>query len=80
MTEKLGNNFRGKAEAVRVLRDYVKIKQGHNVIILTDNAVRKLARMTDIRLHHGPNPHGDHCSRLPGLLLALSALSGSFGY
>jgi|DEB3_MinimDraft_2_1074329.scaffolds.fasta_scaffold110070_2 hypothetical protein len=45
MTEKLGNNFRGKAEAVRVLRDYVKIKQGHNVIILTDNAVRKLARM-----------------------------------
>jgi len=45
MTQKLGTNFRGKAEAIKVLGSYVKIKQGHNVIILTDNAVRKLARL-----------------------------------
>lgn len=45
MTQKLGNNFRGNAHAVRVLRDYIKINQGHNVIILTDKQLRKVARM-----------------------------------
>ena len=43
--QKLGTNFRGNAEAVVVLRDYIKIKQGNNVVILTKMAARKVARM-----------------------------------
>jgi len=39
---KLGKNFRGKAQANRVMGEYIKIKQGRNVVILTENQVKKM--------------------------------------
>lgn len=39
---KLGRNYRGKAEARRVMRDYIQIRQGRNVVVLTEKQLRKL--------------------------------------
>ena len=39
----LGKNFRGKAKADRLMGEYVRIKQGKHVIILTPYQVKKLA-------------------------------------
>lgn len=47
MTEKLGRNFRGKAVADRVMRNYVRVRQGRNAVILTEKQVRKLVRVAN---------------------------------
>lgn len=45
---RLGENFRGITTADVILRNYIKIKQGKNVVILTPYQIRKAAYLAKV--------------------------------